>query len=149
MILGSLENTERYEVLNPLFKQAFEFVKNTDFSKFEDGKYEIDGTRLFVNINSLFGKDKKAATIEVHQKYIDIQFPISGIEKMGWKPFNELQEVSSPYNEEKDIAFYADRPTAFTKVYPGQFVIFFPDDGHAPGIGEGAIRKAIIKVAVE
>ena len=57
-----------------------------------------------------------------------------------------LNEVSIPYNEEKDITFYVDKPTAYTKIYPGQFVIYFPEDGHAPGIGQGVIRKGIVKV---
>ena len=106
MILDSLNNTEKVECLHPLFKKAFDYVKATDFSKMEDGKYELDGSRLFVS-------------------------------------------VSEPNNEEKDIAFFVDRPTAYTKIYPGQFAIYFPEDGHAPGIGEGNIRKVIVKVQVE
>ena len=58
-------------------------------------------------------------------------------------------EIHEDYNEEKDIAFFVDRPTAYTKIYPGQFAIYFPEDGHAPGIGEGNIRKVIVKVQVE
>ena len=83
------------------------------------------------------------------QKYIDIQMPLLGVEKIGWKPGCELQEESTPYNEQKDIAFYIDRPTAYTKIYPGQFAVYFPEDGHAPGIGQGNIRKVIVKVQVE
>jgi beta-galactosidase beta subunit len=33
-------------------------------------------------------------------------------------------------------------------VQPGEFVIFSPEDGHAPLIGEGATKKIILKVAV-
>ena len=29
---------------------------------------------------------------------------------------------------------------------PGEFVIFFPEDAHAPCIGEGVIRKMVAKV---
>ena len=43
MILDSLNNTEKVECLHPLFKKAFDYVKATDFSKMEDGKYELDG----------------------------------------------------------------------------------------------------------
>ncbi|WP_293716631.1 YhcH/YjgK/YiaL family protein [uncultured Parabacteroides sp.] len=149
MILDSLNNTEKVERLHPLFKKAFDYIKETDFSKMEDGKYELDGTRLFVSVVTLFGKDKKEAAIETHKKYIDIQLPLLGVEKIGWKPGCELLEVSIPYDEEKDIAFYVDRPTAYTKIYPGQFAVYFPEDGHAPGIGEGSIRKVIVKVQVE
>ena len=149
MILDSLNNTTKIESLHPLFKKAFDYVKSTDFSKLEDGKYEIDGSHLYVSIASLFGKEKKDAAIETHKKYIDIQLPLAGVEKIGWKAGCELQEESIPYNEENDITFYVDRPTAYTKIYPGQFVIYFPEDGHAPGIGQGAIRKVIVKVQVK
>lgn len=149
MILDSLNNTEKVERLHPLFKKAFEYLRTTDFSKVEDGKIELDGSRLFVSIVSLSGKDKKDAAIETHKKYIDIQLPLLGVEKIGWKPGCELLEESIPYDEEKDIAFYVDRPTAFTKIYPGQFAVYFPEDGHAPGIGQGNIRKVIVKVQVE
>ena len=63
MILDSLNNTTKIESLHPLFKKAFDYVKSTDFSKMEDGKYEIDGSHLYVSIASLFGKEKKDAAI--------------------------------------------------------------------------------------
>ena len=135
MILESLNNTEKIESLHPLFKKAFDYLKSTDFSKMEDGKHELDGSRLFVSIASISGKEKKDAAIETHKKYIDIQMPLLGVEKIGWKPGSELQDI--------------DRPTAYTKIYPGQFAIYFPEDGHAPGIGQGNIRKVIVKVQVE
>ncbi len=148
MILDSLNNTAKIERLHPFFKRAFDYIKNTDFSKMEDGKYELDGERLFVNIASMTGKNEKEAAIETHRRYIDIQLPLHGVETIGWKPGCELQKESIPYDEGKDIAFYIDRPTAYTRIYPGQFAIFFPEDGHAPGIGEGNIRKVIVKVSV-
>ena len=104
---------------------------------------------MSVTISSFNGKSKTDAFIEAHKKYIDIQVPLLGIEKIGWKPGDQLMEVSVPYNEAEDLTFYIDRPTAFTKIYPGQFAIYFPEDGHAPGIGQGFIRKAVIKIPVE
>ena len=46
MILDSLENSKRIECIHPLFKQAFDYVKSTDFSKMEDGKYDIAANLL-------------------------------------------------------------------------------------------------------
>ena len=119
------------------------------FSKMEDGKYDIADAGFTVSIASLFGKEKSEAAIETHKKFIDIQFPLLGVEKIGWKPGDQLLEESVPYNEEQDIAFYIDKPTAYTKIYPGQFAIYFPEDGHAPGIGQGNIRKVVIKIPVQ
>ena len=146
MILDTLSNSSRIENLHPLFKRAFEYIKSTDFSSMEDGKIILEEHNLTVTITSIFGKTKEEASIETHKKYIDIQFPLLGVEKIGWKGGSELNDVSIPYNEEKDITFYVDKPTAYTKIYPGQFVIYFPEDGHAPCIGQGVIRKGIVKV---
>ena len=90
MILDSLNNTKKIECLHPLFKKAFDYLKSTDFSKVEDGKHELDGSRLYVSVVSIFGKEKKDAAIETHKKYIDIQMPLLGVEKIGWKPGCEL-----------------------------------------------------------
>lgn len=76
MILDSLENSKRIECIHPLFKQAFDYVKSTDFSKMEDGKYDIADAGFTVSIASLFGKEKSEAAIETHKKFIDIQFLI-------------------------------------------------------------------------
>ncbi len=148
MILDSLSNSKRVECLHPRFAKAFEYLKTTDFSKLEDGRHEIDGDEIFVTIASYIGKEKKNAVIETHQKYIDIQAILVGVEKIGWKPESELRDISIPYDDPRDIIFYIDRPTTYCKIYPGQFAIYFPEDGHAPGIGHGCIRKVVVKVLI-
>lgn len=146
MIHDSLKNTRAIENLHPLFKEALAFITQTDFSKLEDGKHLIGGEDLFVAISTIEGKKKEKAALETHNKYIDIQMPLSGIETIGWKAGNKLQEITQPYNEEKDITFFQDQPTSYTTIQPGEFAIYFPEDGHAPGIGEGMIRKVVVKV---
>ena len=148
MILDSFKNSDRYENLHPLFKKAFDFLKNTDFSKIEDGKVTIDDPHLFFSFSTITGKEPKDAKLETHIQYIDIQTPITAPETIGWKAASELQTVLQPYDAEKDVAFSDDMPTSFCTLQPGQFAIFFPEDGHAPGITQGAIRKIIAKIAV-
>ena len=149
MILDSLENSEQYYALHPLFKKAFDFIRSTDFTQLEEGKIETDDPRLFYTIARFRGKDPQDAALETHQKFIDIQAPLVGAESIGWKAGSELMIISEPYDEKKDIMFYHDFPTTYTKLYPGQFAVYFPEDGHAPGIGQGDIRKVIVKIAVE
>jgi YhcH/YjgK/YiaL family protein len=50
------------------------------------------------------------------------------------------------YNSEKDVQFFKDAPDMFFQLTNGQFAIFFPADVHAPMIGEGQIKKLVIKV---
>lgn len=148
MILSSLKNTDSIESLHPLFREAFSYIRNTDFSKIADGCHKIMGDLLYVNVQTIKGKDLEQATIETHEKYIDIQAPLSAVEQIGWKAAADLTDNTSAYNEEDDIAFYNDDPTTVISIYPGQYAIFFPEDGHAPGIGNGIIKKMVVKVKI-
>ncbi len=149
MILDSLENSQQYESLHPLFKKAFDLIKHADFSQLKEGLIETSDPRLYFSISRIRGKDPQDAVLETHKKFIDIQAPIVGVETIGWKAGDELMIISKPYDYKEDVIFYHDFPTTYAKLYPGQFAIYFPEDGHAPGIGQGDIRKIVAKIAVE
>jgi uncharacterized protein, YhcH/YjgK/YiaL family len=149
MILDSLENAGLYESINPRFKKAFDFLRNTDLAALPLGKMELDGKDLFVNVVEMTGKTADKARMETHNCYIDIQLPVDAPETMGWIAGNKLKQVTDPYNAEKDITFFADKASNFIKVQPLEFAVFFPEDGHQPGIAEeGRYKKIIVKVLV-
>ena len=148
MIHDLLENSALYESLNPRFKQAFDFLKTADLAALPLGIMELDGKNLFLNIQEIEGKTPDAALMETHEKYIDIQVTVSAPEKMGWIPRKYLKQVTDEYNTEKDMTFYADKAAYIINVLPSEFVIFFPEDGHQPGIGEGKWKKIIVKIKI-
>ncbi len=65
---------------------------------------------------------------------------------IGWKPRGACTQPKGEYNDEKDVLFFADAPDMHFQLRDGQFAIFFPEDVHAPMIGEDEIRKLVIKV---
>jgi biofilm protein TabA len=148
MIIDTLQNASRYFSVHPLFTKAFEYIQKTDLDTVEPGKYEIDGE----NLKGIFSNKKgmtageSAAKFECHNKHIDIQVCIKGVEKIGWKPRENCYSENGVYNAEKDVQFYSDAPGMFFQLTNGQFVIFFPEDVHAPMIGEEEIKKLVIKV---
>jgi YhcH/YjgK/YiaL family protein len=148
MILDTLENCGLYLTIHPRFKQAFDFLQNTDLLTLPLGKVELDGKNLFVNVVEITGKSADEVRLETHKNYIDIQMPISADEMMGWIPTNKLQLPIDSYNAEKDVAFFSDKASNFVTVKPGEFAIFFPTDGHQPGISEGVVKKLIVKVLI-
>jgi len=148
MILDSLKNAGLYESIHPRFKQAFDFLCKTDLVALPLGKMELDGKNLFVNVVEIAGKTADVAKMETHNQYIDIQVPISAVETMGWRAENNLSQILDGYNVEKDITFFADKATNFIVVQPFEFAVFFPTDGHQPGIAEGIFKKIIVKVLV-
>jgi len=146
MILDSLKNADKYVSVHPRFKQAFDFLTTTDLVALPVGKIELDGTNLIVNIVEITGKTVEEAKMETHNMYIDIQVPVTAKETMGWIAGDKLCNALEPYNEAKDITFFADKASNLLEVLPLEFAIFFPEDGHQPGIAEGSHKKIIVKI---
>ena len=112
------------------------------------GRNEIDGDRMFVILDRQDGRGRDGARLEAHRRYIDIQYTIAGEEEIGWTPLASCTAPDGPFDETKDIAFFRDAPSAWLRVSPGSFAIFFPEDAHAPLAGRGALVKAIVKIAL-
>ena len=145
MVIDTIENLEKYETLNPLFKSVVEFIKNNDLNTLEEGKHFIKDKDLFVNIQTAKGKTKEEAKAETHKRMIDIQIPLTTDETFGYTPLADLP--AEEYNEEKDITKYAVESQTYFTLKPGQFAIFFPQDGHTPCISDAPhFKKAIFKV---
>ena len=150
MIIDTLANSEKYNAIHPLFAKAFEYIKSQNLSTLADGKFEIEGDSLRAIVSNKKGMTaaESAAKFECHDKHIDIQLCIHGKEQMGWKPRSDCKEQKGEYNPEKDVVFYSDAPDMYFQLTDNQFTIFFPDDVHAPMIGEGEIKKLVIKVKI-
>jgi YhcH/YjgK/YiaL family protein len=86
------------------------------------------------------------AKFECHNNHIDIQLCIHGVETIGWKPREKCVTENGGYNAEKDVQLYNEKPDTYFQLTNGQFAIFFPEDVHAPMIGDAEIKKLVIKV---
>ena len=144
MILDTLPNLQQYAALNPLFAAVLRFLEQHDLNSLPTGRHDIQGDDLYVNIQDAKARTRQEARLEAHQQMIDIQIPLSDSEEMGYSPLSSLSQA--PYDAASDIAFYDEAPESYFRVSPGQFVIFFPQDGHAPAISPNGLRKAIFKV---
>ena len=148
MIIDTIDNLGKYVGLNPLFADVVEYLKANDLQTMEAGKYPIKDKDLFLNLALTKQRTKDTAVLETHINMIDIQIPITCAETFGYTPLQDLPAFE--YNAEKDITKYGDtKAQTYVTVNPGQFAIFFPQDGHAPCIiDEPEIKKAIFKVKV-
>ncbi len=149
MIIDTLNNASKYTALHPLFAQAFAYIETTDLQNEPDGKIDFAEGLKAIFSNAL-GKtaDASLAKFECHNKNIDIQVCIKGNETIGWKPREKCITENGGYNDEKDVQFYNEQPDMYFQLTDGQFVIFFPEDVHAPMIGESEIKKLVIKVKI-
>ena len=146
MILDTLSNADKYKHLHPRFAKAFDYINSLNLEQLEVGKYEIDGKDLHASVSLKDGYKPEEAKFEAHNNYIDIQVCPSGAETLGWKPRAACTDIKTEYNDEKDVIFYNDKPDTYFQFKAGQFAIFYPEDVHAPMIGEGPIKKLVVKV---
>lgn len=146
MIADSLKNYKSYLSICPRLEKAFDFILNNDLASFADGRHDIDGDNIFAMVSTPQLKRPEDAPVETHRRYLDIQLVLSGKEAFGWISADDLTSPVAPFDEAKDICFWKDTPTMQFELHEGQMAIFLPEDGHAPMIGEGEIKKCIVKV---
>ena len=150
MILDSLRNAERVSELFLALRPLFSFVLSHDLSGAQPGRIEIDGERLFINVDDAELLPAAERKLEVHRKYVDVHIPLSGPETVGWRPLASLPyEGDAPFDLERDFMFYSLPASVYFTVKPGDFYVMLPEDAHAPVIGEGRIRKLVGKLLVE
>ncbi len=148
MILGKLENIERYSLLNGGFKKAADFLKRADLRELKPGVYDIDGKSVFATIVNENGRKSEDAQLEFHRKYIDIQLVLDGVDSMGWKALCDCEEPLGEFDEAKDLGFFKDEAELFIPVKSNHFAMFFPHDAHLPMISDKKLHKVIVKIAV-
>lgn len=146
MILDKLCEAERYEEMNPCFKEAFEFLKNA--ADKPCGRYELSGG-AYVNIAEVTTHAEGTGMFEAHRKYIDIQYLFSGHSAFVWAHTPDLT-VEKPYDEAMDAEFLKGDGTV-VPVQGGEFYILYPADAHEPHRTHGeaaSYRVAVAKVPV-
>lgn len=147
MIKDRLSNSYLYANMHPLFAEAFSYLHTVQPDNLHTGELELKGRDVFAIRSTAQGKEH--GLLESHKKYIDIQYLVAGSEWCGWKSTPLCKEPAGDFDTAKDIVFYNDSFQQTVELEPGEFVIFFPEDAHAPMLGEGEITKVIIKVLNE
>lgn len=149
MIYDRLLNAQRYEAVHPGLAGAFEFLRTASLSALPTGPAELDGKRLTINVIEADCRAPEEAQLEVHKKYIDVQYMVSGDEMFSWKPTGECSDPAGEFDAEKDFGLFADEPAGWFPLMEGCFAVFFPEDAHGPMCGTGRVRKVVVKVAVD
>ncbi len=147
MIFDNIKNIDTYKFLDEKIQKGFDFILNNDLKNIENGKYNIENSNIYANIEEY--ETKEEGLFEAHKKYIDIQYIISGHEKIEISDIKNL-EKHTEYNEEKDITFFNGQGGCLT-MKEGYFAIFYPQDGHKPCITDeqkSHIKKIVVKILI-
>jgi YhcH/YjgK/YiaL family protein len=147
MILDQLTHAARYEALHPDLAAAFAFLRQPGLATIAEGRHAIAGDRVYAIVQDYDTKPLAEGFLEIHRRYVDVQFIVSGEELIGWAPLAD-QAVQTPYDPARDIGFLHGAAEPI-RVQQGQFAIFFPADAHMPCRTTGTptrVRKIVVKV---
>lgn len=151
MIVDRIDQLERYIAVLPGLDKAAAFVQDFWRNPRADGRYEIDGERIFANVSTYDTKDRDGAQFESHRKYVDLQAVICGEEAIGWAPLTDaLTMTKEEFSKGGDIAFYTGETVIDTVLPAGTFALLLPQDAHMPCLYTGKERKVtkiIVKIA--
>ncbi len=151
MIIDNIKNCEKYYAVHPSFKAAFEQLKAMTADS-EPGRYTVDGDSIFVNMAAYTTKPHAECKYENHKRYIDIQYVLSGAERIDLIDADKLTVTEDKYAD-GDIAFFADSEAQTSvNLQAGDFVLIFADEAHRPCMADknvpSAVAKAVAKVRV-
>lgn len=150
MVKDNINNAHQYDDLHPNFHTIFEILQSLNLDALQPGHIELDGKYVYINIGETENKTYEEVKLESHRQYIDIQMPISGNETFGVKPTNECNTPIGEFDTERDFIYYEDTPNEYITLYKNEFVIFFPEDAHAPCINTANNHlKLVAKVSIE
>ena len=154
--INKAELARQYQLNKVYWDKAFAYIKEHDLKTMANGRYPIDGDNVFVFVTENPTKELDSTQWESHRNYVDLHYVVSGEEMIGDFPITKLT-VTKPYDAAKDIANYSGEGKIYA-ANPGTFFIFFPSDGHRPGItprlndsvgqagGNKADKKIVIKI---
>lgn len=150
MIVDTLTNIDIYKGLSNDIHLGLSFIANAN-SCIKPGEYIING-----NVKAIVSEYETIENFhrgyESHEKVIDIQYPIIGLERIKWSPIRNMT-VNIPYDSERDRTFFINPSKQGTNIDIGNgiFAIMFPEDGHSPQHfidKPEIIKKITIKVTI-
>lgn len=152
MIFSNISCGAPLTLYPPAIQAAIRYATTTDFATLADGRQEIDGDKMFANLFHLTSKPVGETYPELHKKYVDVQFWISGEEQFGVAPADGIGALVKA-DADSDLYFYQDvKNESFVHAWAGCYAVFFPQDAHRPGVcrdrGPQDLRKVVVKVSV-
>ena len=152
MILDQLDSALIYTGLGERISIGLALLNEDPVRNAAPGKYEVDGENLFYIVDEYETKPLQEGCLEIHRKYLDIQYIVSGEECIGVAPLEGLTE-ETPYVGQRDLAFYEYEPS-MSKLHLKQdmFAIFWPNEPHMPGRSINkteTVKKIVVKIRME
>ncbi len=149
MIFGNIEQLSDFEFLDEKIKTCLTYVKEHELLTMEPGRYELDGNRLYMNLEEFTTISAEGRDYEAHKRYLDIFYIVDGTERVDLNFIENMEQIG--YDEEKDRMSLKGERAGSIVLQTGDFLICYPHDAHQPAIfvkEAQKIKKAVFKVMI-
>jgi YhcH/YjgK/YiaL family protein len=152
MITGHVQShTAQFITHQPGFSQVKDFLDSHDLANLTVGRHELpDG--IIANVQSYQTKTEEDGRWESHQKHIDYQFIVSGMEYIRVADAKTLT-IKQDRLAEKDALYYEHYQGPATQIllHPNEFAIMFPEDAHEACLNvarQVTVEKIVFKIPI-
>lgn len=147
MIYDTLNNLGNYLPLAPEAVKALLQALPAYSTDSPNGKTILIQDKLFILVQRYATRSFAESKVETHSNFADLQMLLAGNEYIGYAPVDKL-EVLTSYQEQDDYALFAaeEKKVTLLPLEPGNFAIFFPEEGHMPGCGD---KSSVVKIVVK
>jgi biofilm protein TabA len=148
MIYDKIASFHRYQDLSHNLGTALSYLSNQDFSTIRPGRIDLQGDDLFALVQEYTTRPFEQGVWEAHRRYIDVQYMISGRERIYFAPLETMQ--LGTYVPEKDFLPMTGDGIPLD-LFAGFFVVFYPEDAHMPGLQAttlASVKKVVVKIKI-
>lgn len=150
MLATSIKRLNKYDYYAEKFQIAYAFLKRENLSQLPEGPIEL-GHGVTAYVQHYVTTPSKQLRFETHERFFDVQYLISGEERIGIAARKDLIPIGT-YDAEKEISYYEEpEHCGELLLCEGNFVIVAPEEAHKPRCAAGkpcAVKKIVVKVPV-
>lgn len=147
MILDHASQLRKYEALYPGAAAAADFLETITVQT-PSGRHEILNDQVYAIVQRYETQSAQSRVWECHDRYLDIQYLLSGTENIFWATREQIRNWSE-YSQTGDSQVSPDcQEGTALHLHPGEFAIFAPQDAHKPGCFQ-TVSEHVIKVVVK
>lgn len=148
MILGDVRSLS-VTGLHPVLEEALTLALTARPQEQTPGRVELRGDDIFMNVMQFATQSPTEKKAELHEQYIDIQWLLTGEERIQVGVVDAARQCEERHVEEDYQLCREIADCQTITLRPGMFAVFMPGEPHKPGCSVGEpkeIKKVVVKV---
>ncbi len=147
MIYGNIHDEKACTLLPPMLQRVLDYARTHDLGVLPEGRQEIEGDDLYVNIAHYTTGTRAEKIWEAHRIYADVHVLAAGTERIDVSAIERME--MGDYDSARDFIPAAGEVDASVVMHPGDFLVCLPSDVHRSGVmvdRPAPLKKGIFKV---